>query len=161
MSDYQRLRPAPRRSALRGAVTVEFALLLLPLLLIAFGVAEYSRALYQYNALIKSARDAVRYIAQRNPAEPVTYSAALDETRCLAVHGNTSCSGPALVPGLTTDMISIMPVLATTATGMPIAMIEVRISGYSFAFAFNPLNFSGDTAQSLRFGDIHATMRQI
>jgi Flp pilus assembly protein TadG len=143
---------------------VEFALLLLPLLLIAFGVAEYSRALYQYNALVKSVRDSVRYIAQRNPAEPVTYSVAVDEARCLAVYGNASCSGPALAPGLTADMVSITPVSGTTATGMPIALVEVRISGYSFAFAFNPLKLSadaGDAGQFLRFGDIHATMRQI
>lgn len=145
----------------RGGVTLEFALLLLPLLFIAFGVVEYSRALYQYNALVKSVRDAARYIAQRNQAEATTYSSALDDTRCLAVHGNTECAGPALVPGLTTDMVSITPVSTTTAEGTAIALVEVRIRGYSFAFAFNPLKLAGDNATVLPFGDIRAAMRQI
>ena len=51
------------RQATRGGVTVEFALLLIPLLFIVFGVAEYGRALYQYNTLVKAVRDSVRYIS--------------------------------------------------------------------------------------------------
>jgi Flp pilus assembly protein TadG len=154
------LRPFNRYD-LRGGVTLEFALLLVPLLFIAFGVIEYSRALYEYNALVKSVRDAARYIAQRSPAESITYSSAVDDTRCLAVHGNTECTGPVLVPGLTTDMVSITPVSSTTAEGTSIALVEVRISGYSFVFAFNPLKLAGDNATVLPFGDIHAAMRQI
>jgi len=146
---------------MRGAVTVEFALLLLPLLLAAFGVAEYSRALYQYNALVKTVRDSARYIGQHNPADVAAYSLALESARCLAVHGNIGCSGPSLAPGLTTDMVRITSVSDTTAAGTPIALVEVRITGYSFAFAFNPFRLAGDGTNTLLFGDIHATMRQI
>lgn len=158
---YRSLRPGLQQHDQRGAITMEFALLLVPLLFIAFGIAEYGRALYQYNALIKAVRDSARYVAQRSPAEPATYAIALEDARCLAVHGNAGCTGTALVPGLTTDMVSITPVSSTTAEGTAIALVEVRISGYSFAFAFNPLKLAGDNAAVLPFGDISAAMRQM
>ena len=41
-----------------GAALVEYALVLPLLLLVTFVVTEYSRALYQYNILTKSVRDA-------------------------------------------------------------------------------------------------------
>jgi Flp pilus assembly protein TadG len=145
----------------RGAVIVEFALLLLPLLLMVFGVAEYGRALYQYNSLVKSVRDSARYIAQHNPNDASAYPVALDNARCLAVHGNTGCSGPALLPGLATSMVSIASASVTTAAGTPIALVEVTITGYSFAFVFNPLRLVGNSANTLLFGDIRATMRQV
>jgi Flp pilus assembly protein TadG len=151
--------------AIRGAITVEFALLVIPLLLIVFGVAEYSRALYQYNTLIKAVRDSVRYISQHNPADAASYAVALNDARCLAVHGNTGCSGPSLAPGLTTDMVGITSNPTTTAAGTSITLVEVRITGYAFQFVFNPLRladgFAGNDADTISFGEVHSTMRQI
>ena len=150
-----------KRSMMRGSVSVEFALLLIPLLLLGLGAAEYGRALYQYNALVKTVRDAARFLSQYNPADSISYPPAVDEARCLAVHGNAACSGPSLVPGLTTAMVEIASTPAITAAGAPITLIEVRITGYVFDFVFNPSRLIGDTATVLRFNDIHATMRQL
>jgi Flp pilus assembly protein TadG len=158
----------PRYGAQRtihGAITVEFALLVIPLLLVVFGVAEYSRALYQYNTLVKAVRDSVRYISEHNPGDAASYALALNDARCLAVHGNTGCSGPSLAPGLTTDMVGVSSNITTTAAGTSITLVEVRITGYTFQFVFNPLRLSdglADTvADTISFGDIHSTMRQI
>ncbi|MDN5836303.1 MAG: pilus assembly protein [Nitrosospira sp.] len=150
-----------KRSAMRGAVAVEFALLLIPMLLLTFGVTEYGRALYQYNTLVKTVRDSARLLSQHNPADAASYSLALDDARCLAVHGNTGCSGPPLAPGLTTGMVGIASTTTTTAAGTPITLVEVRITGYVFNFAFNPARLMGDAASTIPFSDIHATMRQL
>ncbi len=154
-----------RRRAIHGAITVEFALLLVPLLLIVFGVAEYARALYQYNTLVKAVRDSVRYISEHNPGDAASYAEALNDTRCLAVHGNTGCSGPSLAPGLTTDMVGVTSNITATAAGTSITLVEVRITGYTFQFVFNPLRLSdglsNTVTDTISFGDIHSTMRQI
>lgn len=142
-----------------GAVAVELALLTIPLLILAFGAAEYGRALYQYNTLVKAARDSVRHLSHLNPAGN-GYEQAKTEAKCLAVYGNTDCAGQTLAPGLSTDMVSINPVNTTTTTGTPITLVEVRISGYVFDFLFNPLAMLGSGESQITFGDIHATMRQ-
>jgi Flp pilus assembly protein TadG len=153
------------KRATRGAVTVEFALLLIPLLLIVVGVAEYARALYQYNTLVKAVRDSVRYISQHNPADAASYAPALDDARCLAVYGNMGCSGPSLAPGLTTGMVAVTSSATTTAAGTSITLVEVRITGYAFQFVFNPLRLAdglaGNVPNTISFSDIHSTMRQI
>ena len=45
----------------KGVAAVELALIIGPMLIAFFGITEIGRALYQYNALVKSARAAVRY----------------------------------------------------------------------------------------------------
>ena|SRR5688500_7327053 len=158
---FSRAGQGTNRRAMRGAVAVEFALLLIPLLLLAFGIAEYGRALYQYNTLVKTVRDAARLLSHHNPADPTSYALVLDEARCLAVHGNTTCSGPALAPGLTTGMVTITSSTTTTAAGTSVTLVEVRISGYVFNFVFNPARLVGAAADTIPFSDIHATMRQL
>lgn len=146
---------------MRGAVAVEFALLLIPMLLLTFGVAEYGRALYQYNTLVKTVRDSARLLSQHNPADAASYSLAMDDARCLAVHGNTGCTGPSLAPGLTTGMVGITSTTMTTDAGTPITLVEVSITGYVFNFVFNPASLMGNAANTILFNDIHATMRQL
>lgn len=155
------VRQGLKRSGMRGAVAVEFALLLIPMLLLAFGVVEYGRALYQYNTLVKTVRDSARLLSQYNPADTASYSVALTDARCLAVHGNTTCSGPSLAPGLTTGMVGIASTTTTTAAGTPVTLVEVSITGYVFNFVFNPANLLGNAANTLPFSEIHATMRQL
>lgn len=144
---------------MRGAVAVEFALLLVPLLLLVLGVYEFGRALYQYNTLVKTTRDSVRHLSQLNPASS-DYAKAQIEAKCLAVYGNTSCSGDTLLPGLTTSMVSINPIVTTTSAGSSIKLVEVRITGYTFNFLLDPRALMDGGDKFITFGDIHASMRQ-
>lgn len=157
---FYRARHDANSRDMRGAIVVEFAVLLIPLLLLAFGAAEYGRALYQYNTLVKTVRDSVRLLSQHHPTEAASYALALDDARCLAVHGNTGCAGPALAAGLTTDMVEIASTTIPTAAGTRITLVEVRITGYGFNLVFNPAKLLGSASDVISFGDIHATMRQ-
>lgn len=159
-------KSSPRRQARhRGAVAVEFALVLIPLITLLVGVVEYGRALHQFNTLTKSVRGAVRYLTIHNPADP-SYPVAA--ARCLVVHGNEACTGAALVPGLTTTMIRVCnPVNSTDCPGETfsavttglglINLVEVRVVGFTFdtSLPFVPgLN-------NVQFSTIRATMRQV
>lgn len=163
---------ATKRAAMRGAVAVEFAILLIPMLLMVLGVVEYGRALYQYNTLAKAVRDSTRLLAQNNPTDT---DYPLADAKCLAVYGKTGCSGSdvPLAPGLTTDMVYVCnpagssacpgTTYANISTGSgTINLVEVRIKGYVFNYWFNPTAFfAPNAATTLNFGDIHTTMRQI
>lgn len=151
-----------RPHAQRGTATIEFAILVVPLLLLLFGVTEYSRAIYQYNTLVKSVRDATRYLSAVAPGSG--YAVA----RCLAVYGTTNCTGRALAPGLTTSMVSICD--ATTCIGThasqttgsgTVNLVTVTISGYQFHSLFNfPLGNVTVGAPNITYGPIQNTMRQ-
>lgn len=156
---------AMKRTTMRGAVAVEFALLLIPLLTLTFGVTEYGRGLFQYNTIAKTVRDSARFLSQQNPSDA---NYPLVEAKCLAVYGNTACTGSPLVSGLTTAMVKVCnPVdasdcpggnYAAVVTGFgSINLVEVRIVGYTFT-SFVPF-VSG--VSSIVFNDIHTTMRQV
>ena len=42
---------------------------MIPLTVLAFGITEYGRAIFQYNTLVKSVRDASRYVSQHAPGD--------------------------------------------------------------------------------------------
>ena len=169
-----------RRSRMRGVAAVEFALVLMPMVVLATGVAEFGRAIYQYETLTKGTRDAARYLSLYLPTDS-TYP--LSQAQCLVVYGNTSCgaAGTELVPGLTTDMVIVCDALHTTgcndtsdpstfsgmttydasnnaptgkATGS-INLVEVKVKGYQY----QPIPaFPG--LPTITFGNILTVMRQ-
>jgi hypothetical protein len=51
------------KQAQRGVAVVEFAIVIIPLLLIVAGIIEFGRTFWYYDALAKSTRDAARYIS--------------------------------------------------------------------------------------------------
>ncbi|SFI27476.1 TadE/TadG family type IV pilus assembly protein [Nitrosomonas sp. Nm34] len=146
--------------AARGAVAVEFALVLIPLLILALGAAEFGRAIYQYNALVKATRDSVRHLSQFKPTGIGNYDSVKDEAKCLAVHGNIDCAGEVLVLGLNRSMVEINQ---KTAGDPQITLVEVVIKGYTFNFLLDPRKFlPGVSSEDLiKFDDISATMRQL
>jgi Flp pilus assembly protein TadG len=136
-----------------GVALVEFALVLPFLLLLTFIATEFGRAMYQYNALTKSARDATRYLTTQMPGTHFT------EAKNLAVYGNLTGSGNALVPGLT--LANVADPTWQTAGGTPVInTVRVTISGYTFqplfSGAFGATFFGGN---SITFSPITATMR--
>lgn len=163
-------RSCPSRQ--RGAAIVEFALLLVPMLLIAFGVAEYGRAIYHYNTTVKSVRSAVRVLAQHNPGD-ASYGTRITQAKCLAVFGNDACTGSPLAPGLAISNVKVCDRASwsecsgaaqsnynNVPTGLgTINLVEVRISGYQFAFIGLPL-INIPIGNSVTFGPVGAVMRQ-
>lgn len=145
---------APHRQ--RGAVAVELALLMIPFVLMAFGITEFGRAIYQYNTLTKSVRDATRYLTQKGPGEGV------GTAKCLAVYGNRTCTGSPLAPGLTLGNIAIRDQSTdpsthqNQATGSGVInLVTVSVSGYQF------VSLVPFVAPNMTFGDISVTMRQV
>ncbi len=146
----------------RGVAAVEAALLAIPLLILAFGIVDGGRALYEYNTLVKAARDSARYLSTVGPGQ------RYPEARCLAVTGTTDCNAPPLADGLTEANVDICDADACPgthraipadgngegpATGV-INLVTVRISNYQF------VSFVGLPVPSIVFDPISATMRQ-
>ena len=156
----------------RGAAVVEFAILLIPLLILGFGTVEYGRAIYEYNTLVKSVRSAARMLSKHSPGD-AAYATHREEARCLSVFGNSACAqgSKALATGLTKSNIKICDRISWSdcagtaqsnfedvATGSGnINVVVVRVSGYRFTLLGLP--FMGN-ANGLDFGPIEAVMRQ-
>ena len=149
----------------KGAAAVEFAVLLIPLVLIAFGITEFGRAFFEYNAIVKGTRDGVRFLTMKGPLDPadVTSAAEIAQAKCMVVHGNAGCTGAARVPYLTPAMVTICDSFTcaathnaqSTGTGV-VNLVTVTVTGYMFTLLVpfimpNPLTFS----------DISTTMRQV
>lgn len=133
-----------------GVALVEFALILPMLLVMTFITTEFGRALYQYNAITKSVRDAARYLSLQTPG---THQV---EAANLIVHGNTAGTGPVLARGLTASHV-LAPVWETVGTNPSINAVTVRVSGYQFQSMF--ATAFGHTFGTYTFSDITATMR--
>lgn len=119
----------------RGVAAVEFGLLLTPLILMIFGTTELGRAIYSYNTLDKTVRDASRHLSQHGPGDAIIAAQA----KCLAVYGTTDCSGSPVAPGLTTGMVTICDASlcpsthANQLTGLgSINLVTVGIQNYAF-----------------------------
>lgn len=126
------------RRYMHGVAAVEFAFLVIPLVILAFGISEVGRAIYSYNTLVKSVRDAARYLTSKEPGLASHHTVA----KCMVVHGSADCSTstPALAPGLTTSMVEVCDSVLTcdgvtntllTGTGT-IRTVTVRISDYPY-----------------------------
>jgi Flp pilus assembly protein TadG len=158
------------KRAQKGAIAVEFALLVIPLLVILTGITEFGRALYYYNIIAKGARDAARLMSTQTPSDE-DYGALTTRARCTAVYGNTACTGEPLLPGLDTAMVSICDPASCTGTHAAIAtgtgaanLVTVTVGGPNNPYAFRsmapflPALFG---VADINFGAINVTMRQI
>lgn len=133
-----------------GVALVEFALVLPFLLLLTMITTEFGRAMYQYNTLTKSVRDAVRYLSIQTPGTHLT------EARNMMVYGNTAGTGTPLALGLTSSHVPD-PTWQTAGTNPVINTVTVRIEGYTFNSLF-PSVF-GIPFGSVTFSNVTATMR--
>lgn len=142
----------------RGVAAVEFAILLPLLLLIVFGTTEFGRALYAYNTIVKGTRDAARYVMMQQPG-----GGADAVAKCLAVYGNTDCSGNPLAPGLTLAMVSVCDWQRCPAThqaqgAAPVVnLVTVTVNGYAYQSPI--ISFFKDDSSSFPFADISTTMK--
>jgi len=137
-----------------GAALVEFALILPLLLLLTFITTEYARALYQYNTLAKSVRDAARYLSVQSPSDSSENAIARDR----AIYGNPAGSGSPLAIGLTATHIPDSNIVWALHGSEPVInTVSITISGYTFTPLF--ASVFGVNFGNLNFSPISATMR--
>ena len=135
-----------------GVAIVEFALILPFLLLLTFITTEFGRAIWEYNTLTKSVRDAARYLSVQTPGSHIT------ETRNLIVYGNVAGTGTPLARGLTATTARVPdPTWQTAGSGPVINTVTVRIASYPFRSMFTSV--LGLPFGTVTFSDITATMR--
>ena len=137
----------------RGAAMIEFVLMLPFLLLLTIITTEFGRAMYQYNTLAKSVRDASRYLSMQLPGTQIT------QARNPVVHGNLTGTGPPVAVGLTASHVPD-PTWQTEGANPVITTVTIQVTGYTFQPLFATV--LGDpfiTGGALTFSDIRATMR--
>ena len=111
----------------RGVAAVEFALVIIPLLLIVAGIVEFGRTFWYYDALTKSTRDAARYVSNTRASvtPPVGVNDTIKDNAKLMV---VNAVNAAKVPGFSTSNVNV--VCDPTDCVAPI-YVTVSISGYS------------------------------
>ncbi len=147
------------RRTQKGVAIVEFALVLPFLLLLTFLTTEFGRAVWEYNTLAKSVRDAARYLSTRTPSNPVDMASA----RNLLVYGNPAGTGNPLLPGL--SLANVTPnaghpdccTWQIAGTSPVINTVTVRIHDYTFNSIFTSV--LGLPFGPVTFSEITATMR--
>lgn len=150
------MKPKTIRTDQHGVAAVEFAILLIPLIVLLFGITEFGRAMFQYDALAKSVRGAVRHLSQNSTGD----ASAVQIAKNIAVFGNAGVTGAALLPGLTTavtvcDASNSTGTHANQSTGNgAINLVTVTISGYRFTSLVPAL------MPNITFENISSTMRQ-
>lgn len=133
-----------------GVAAVEFALVLPFLLLLSIITFEFGRAVWQYNTLTKSVRDAARYLSLQTPGTKIT------QARNLMVYGNLGGTGSPLVRGLSASNVPD-PTWQTAGTAPVINTVRVRITGYTFHSMFSTV--FGLPFGDVTYSDVTATMR--
>ena len=151
------LTPSLARKRARGVAAVELALTMVPMLILTFGVTEYGRAIYTYNAIDKAARDAARYLT----APPPGVANPNAEASNLVVYGNVEGTGTPLAPGLATSMVNICNAAscpgthASVATGSGVVnLVTVSINGYVYTSIVTYV-----APATMNFNNISVTMR--
>jgi Flp pilus assembly protein TadG len=131
-----RNRP-PARSTFRGVIAVEFALVLIPMLLMLAGIVEFGRAMWHANVLTKATRDGARVISDWAPAD--LQQGISESVNRVVVTANASRLSP---PVMATDVAvecdySPGPAPAfnftTCSTTTAPKSVRIRMVGYSFA----------------------------
>jgi Flp pilus assembly protein TadG len=165
-----------QRRLQRGAAAVELAVLSAIFLFpIGFAIIEFGRAMYHFDVLTKSARDAARYLSTQSETSAGSRANLLARARCVALTGSasttqTGCSGTVLVPNAANVTpativkicdavdssactgISHNRVSTATASGNVIHnLVTVRIEGISFG------PFVDWIASTAKYGTVSAT----
>ncbi|AZT83230.1 pilus assembly protein [Marinobacter sp. NP-4(2019)] len=95
----------------QGIAVLEFMLTAPLLILVVFAVSELGWAFHQYHTMTRATQDGARHVASHAMNGSVGLilldSALVQETSNLVVYGNTVGAGESLLPGWSTDEISV------------------------------------------------------
>lgn len=118
-----------------GAALVELAMLLPVMLMLAFGIAELGRALYQHTTLGKATDLGARYMSRAwdavtdDCAEGPAWPASVAVAQNLVVFGNEVGTGEPLLPGLAgADVDVALAAGAVAGSDEPACVITVTSS---------------------------------
>lgn len=89
----------------RGAAIVEFALVIVPLLLIIAGIVEFGRTFWYYDALAKSTRDAARYVSNTRVSTTVGVDSDVKDN---AKNMVLNAVNAAKVPSFSIDYVNVV-----------------------------------------------------
>ncbi|HJU70879.1 MAG TPA: TadE/TadG family type IV pilus assembly protein [Paucimonas sp.] len=145
----------------KGVAIIEFALTLPLLLILMFITTEFGRALYQYNTIAKSVRDAARYLSMQDPTIVTTDPGKITIAQNLVVYGNPAGTGSPLVIGLSVSENVPTPTWQIVGSNPSINAVTIRVTGYKFRpLVTNVFGIGfGDANGEIPYGDISATMR--
>ncbi|MGY0195907.1 TadE/TadG family type IV pilus assembly protein [Leptothrix sp. BB-4] len=176
------VRATPCRPMVRGVAVIEFALLLVPMLLLMFGTMELGRAVMSYQLMSRSVRDAVRHVSTGSASNLTQLRA---EARCIAYSGDystvldggdlvTTCVGDPVAPDLAIDQVQVCDwqreqseplqpdglsgcaaMRVEDATAGAIYLTSVGVRGYVYRGMF----LGAFTSVLVPFGEISAVMR--
>ena len=156
----QPIKHLPRAGRrVRGVAAVELGFTIVPLLILTFGVTEYGRAIFTYNALDKATRDAARHMTSPSVDRRA-------EAINLAVYGSLAPTATPLAPGLVPADVVVCD--AADSSGCPgeqhanvpipgggvADLVTVRISGYTYTSIVTYV-----APATLNFNNISTTMR--
>lgn len=151
---------APRPTGEKGAAAVEFAIVVIVLLLIVGGIVEFGRAFWYYDALTKATRDGARYMSTANVATINTVGKPIAIT--LVVNAaNAARVSPDLLNGnvAVTCLDSSYGVVTCTNNTAP-ANVRVAIINYSITLGgLLPLAYGTGQASSAPALTPSTTMR--
>jgi len=137
----------------RGAAAVEFALVIVPLLLIIAGIVEFGRTFWYYDALTKSTRDAARYVSNTR----VSTSVAVDnDVKDNAKSMVANAVNAAKVPGFSTGYVSVVcdpaDCIAPNYVTVGIVDYPVTIGGWiPIVFYTGNVNLTLSPATTMRY----------
>ena len=139
----------PRKQ--NGVAAVEFGLLLVPLVTLAFGITEFGRAMYQYNTIAKGTRDAARYLSVKSSDDEAAKTAA----QCLVLYGKTTCDGTPLISGfIDKNKIIVKNSALQQIPGGGVAnLVTVEVTGFKFVSLMSLV-----VPDDITFGAISTTM---
>ncbi|MEN2429859.1 TadE/TadG family type IV pilus assembly protein [Comamonas sp. F1-6] len=138
----------------QGAALIELALSIPFMIMLSMIVIEFGRALYEYNTVTKSVRDAVRYLSAKTP------NTLCPDAQNLVVYGTTTAGSQPLAPGLKTSAVSCS--WQTTGALPLINTVTVTVTGYHFTSPISSVfGLQLFTNGGINFGNITATMRTL
>ncbi len=149
-------------------MTVELALLVLPLVLLGYSAVEFARVVYQYNILAKATRDGVRILTGADPSAPANYPSANAIERTVDLLNPDGSAAGVRLPGLTAGLVQICTRIEASACGGtgnfnqvatgagPMDLVRIQITG----FPYEPW-FGTTFLPSITFGTIGTTMMAV
>lgn len=129
--DMNKAKVTRRGRAESGAAAVEFALVIIVLLLIVAGIVEFGRAFWYYDALTKATRDGARFLTTAPKA--TISSVAVPAAQVLVTNAANAAN---VSPVLTSDNVSVTCLNAAFQTvgcenGVAPEYVRVAITSYS------------------------------